>query len=296
VEPSVAWRYGDTGEVLLRETSFGQKAEKTLVCWPDRKIEQIHLFAGDIPADRYLLTGLLRYVRTGMIERGVATNPNILMLTGRPRILEVIEPFLEEAATDAGFRSTIPVPEHFCLHRAASIRRSGPAQPHIILDVGHEGSRLYVCAGGEHRSELAATGPCGGAEMLRAIRNGTEAHANLHVGPRTAETILAQLSADGESPITVKGKHLSSDRPAERSFPRPVLIDALRPAHETIHALCRSALENLPADQRESVRMVLAGGAATPPLVRFLERSLTLPVKRPANPADQSAHALAALQ
>lgn len=295
VEPSVAWRYADTGEVLLNETSFGQKAEQTLVCWPRREIERIHPFAGGVPVDRYLLTGLLRYVRNEMIDGGVATDPNVLLLTGRPRILEVIEPFLADAAADAGFRSAIPVPEHLCLRRAASARRSESAQTHIIVDVGHEGTRLYVYTGGEHRSDLAASGPCGGAEMLRAIRNATKTHASLQIGPRTAETMLAELSAEGESAITVKGKHLATGRPAERSFPRPVLIDALRPTHEAIRTLCHSALKDLPHEGRESPRVFLAGGAATPPLVRFLERSLHLPVTCPDDPATLSAHALAAL-
>ncbi|MBU0717484.1 MAG: hypothetical protein KJ749_04480, partial [Planctomycetes bacterium] len=91
-EPSLIVRCRSDGSIILNETSIGDVARDTLVCKNVDQYEYKQIFADDAAADEYVVSRMLRYFRRRAAERCSCSGPTRVVVTARPRLLQVIRP------------------------------------------------------------------------------------------------------------------------------------------------------------------------------------------------------------
>jgi len=279
-EPSLlVWRWPER-RILLDGRAFGCVADQTIICRNLDRYQFVRMFESESAVDGDVLSGLLRYFRTGGARPPLRRAPDRLVLSGRPALLERIEPVLPRAASDAGFGECQTVAEHHLL--TPEVGRHATA---LVVDVGHTATRIFAWQGGQLLAETTDA-EVSGAALIQAVVDAA-AREDLGIGSRTARQALAHC---GNPDLMLSGRDLNSDLPRVLRCPRFV-GEALAERFDRITCLCRRLMGA--ARSTAPARLELAGGGAVPGLALFLRQALPgIEVSLPARPGLVSARGL----
>jgi rod shape-determining protein MreB len=170
-----------------------------------------------------------------------------------------------EAATAAGAKRAYPVPRPVAAGLGAGIAVNEPCG-HLVVDMGGGSTDIGVVSlASVVRGESLRTG---GADVDDAIGRWLKRSRNIVIGERTAEEIkiaVGTVGHDGDSKVTVSGRHAVSGLPASVEVSSSELREALlEPAMAVVQSIKR-LLEQAPPELCADIAhngITLTGGAS----------------------------------
>ena len=292
-EPSILWRRRGNKEILLDGDSVGDAAEDTRICRNPAAFARVRPFNESVLAGEYDLTCMLRHFRKRVVQDCAGVKPTQLVVTGREDLLRRLRPFIGLAARKAGFRECMTVGEHVCIAASAGGERSCPL---LIVDVGHEGTRIIGRIEPESERVFQTWVEAGGADMMQEVVRHFRRSHGLAVGEGTAARLLSGLPHLAFQHQRVKGKDLATGRPRAQEIGRQDIAVVLQPCLEEIAVACRLVLAEMGLESMAGGRVLLAGAAAAAAgLKALLEATVRTSVELDPHPGETSTRGLALL-
>ena len=238
------------------------------------------------------------YLRAVLHRAGRGWSPGVRAVIGVPVGSSALEQrALLEAAEEAGIRPVTALAEPVAGAVGCGIDPM-ERRVHMVVDVGGGTAEAAAfCFGGVLASR---TSKLAGDEMTLAVSRYIREQHQLHVGELEAEDLKIRSGADGDGPLVVQGRDVTTGRPRLATVQPAEVAEAVRPVVDDVVATLSACLDDLAPQAVSDVMaegvLVIGGASQVPGFAAELERSLGLPVKLGEEPltcvADGAARAL----
>ena len=192
---------------------------------------------------------------------------------------------LLEAADEAGVRRARLIAEPIAGALGCGLNPL-EAKAHMVVDIGGGTSEVTAfCFGGilAHRSSRVA-----GDDMTLALYQYLRNEHQLIVGELTADRVKRQLSIEQNLSLIAHGLDAATGRPRMVTLGVSELVEALRPAVDTIIGALATSLEDLPPEAVNDIMdegiWAFGGGTLLRGFDKVLEDSLGFPVRAAEHP------------
>lgn len=267
-EPSLAAVDRQTGQLL----AVGQAARDLLDRTPGT-ISARYPLAGGAIADGGLTTELLRIFLKRVLGKGLG-KPRLLLAvpTG---ISPVEERALIEAALQAGAGKVYLMEAPLAAAVGAGLDVDSP-RGQLVADLGAGVTDGGVIALGRVMASVCTT--AAGDRLEEVLMQAVRQNHDLVLGRQTARAVKHTM--DG-SPMTVKGRCLTTGLPRDVTLTPEEVQTAFRPVVDEILTALRDLLEQTPPDLAEDVKEngihLTGGGSLLPGLAETITQAMGIP-------------------